>query len=110
MTTTQIILFLNLKNVTSVSSLSLKDLRNRRLIKTNICFIVDDDIDDQQFLIEALVKNNPVSQCFTASHGEEAITHLTNAIVPIPDVIFLDLNMPRLNGKQCLLILKQTPS
>jgi CheY-like chemotaxis protein len=93
-----------------LGSLSLKDLWNKRLIKTNIYFIVDDDIDDQQFLIEALVENNPFSQCFTASNGEEAITQLTNAIVPTPDVIFLDLNMPRLNGKQCLVMLKNSPS
>jgi CheY-like chemotaxis protein len=85
-------------------------LWNKRLIKTNIYFIVDDDIDDQQFLIEALVENNPLSQCFTASNGEEAITYLTNAIVPTPDVIFLDLNMPRLNGKQCLVMLKNSLS
>jgi CheY-like chemotaxis protein len=93
-----------------LSSPSLKDLWNKRLIKTNIYFIVDDDIDDQQFLIEALVENNPFSQCFTACDGEEAITQLRNAIVPTPDVIFLDLNMPRLNGKQCLVMLKNSPS
>jgi CheY-like chemotaxis protein len=93
-----------------LSSLSLKDLWNKRLIKTNIYFIVDDDVDDQQLLIDALVENNQFSQCFTASNGQEAIIHLTNAIVPIPEVIFLDLNMPGLNGKQCLIILKHSPS
>ena len=31
-------------------------------------------------------------------------------MVPLPDAIFLDLNMPQLNGKQCLAELKQTPS
>ena len=103
-------LIYNLKNVTSLSSLSLNDLWNKRLIKTNTYFIIDDDIDDQQFLIEALVENNPFSRCFTASNGEEAITNLTDAIVPIPEVIFLDLNMPGLTGRECLLILKQTPS
>jgi CheY-like chemotaxis protein len=82
---------------------------NKRLIKTNTYFIVDDDIDDQQFLIEALIENNPLCRCFTASNGQDAILRLTDAIVPKPDVIFLDLNMPGLNGKQCLLILKHSP-
>jgi CheY-like chemotaxis protein len=93
-----------------VSSLCFINLWNKRLVKTKIYFIVDDDIDDQRFLIEALVENDPFSRCFTASNGQEAITHFTDAVVPIPDVIFLDLNMPGLSGRQCLLTLKQTPS
>ena len=73
-------------------------------------YIVDDDTDDQQFLVEALTENEATSQCFTAHDGEEAITKLKNASVPLTDVIFLDLNMPGMNGKQCLAELKRTPS
>ena len=73
-------------------------------------FIVDDDIDDQQFLIEALVENDPSCRYFTAFNGQEAITNLTDAVIPIPDVIFLDLNMPLLNGRDCLAALKRSPS
>jgi len=80
------------------------------LKKRKIFLIVDDDIDDQQFLIEALVQNSPSCLCFTASSGQEAVTNLTEALIPIPDVIFLDLNMPILDGKQCLIIIKQTSS
>jgi hypothetical protein len=60
--------------------------RQNTLIKTNIYFIVDDDVDDQQFLIDALVENDPYCRCFTASNGAEAIAHLTDAVVPIPEV------------------------
>ena len=60
--------------------------------------------------MEALTENDATSQCFTAYDGEEAITNLKNASVPLPDVIFLDLNMPGMNGKQCLAELKRTPS
>lgn len=80
------------------------------LKKRKIYLIVDNDIDDQQFLVEALVENNPDCLCFTASSGEEAITNLTEDLIPIPDLVFLDLNMPILNGKQCLVILKQSSS
>lgn len=93
--------------MTSLGSLS---LNYPFLTKTKIYYIVDDDIDDQQFLIEALTEHDEQIQCFTAFNGQEAITHLKGTFVPLPDAIFLDLNMPGLNGKQCLQELKQTPS
>jgi len=80
------------------------------LKKSKTYFIVDDDIDDQQFLAEALQGNNPDCRCFTAANGQEAFTYLIDALIPIPDVIFLDLNMPVLNGEQFLIIIKQTSS
>ena len=72
-------------------------------------FIVDDDRDDQIFLIEALTENCNNIRCYTAFNGQEALTDLSTPAFPIPDAIFLDLNMPRLNGKQCLAELKLTP-
>ena len=81
---------------------------DKHLLKPKIYFIVDDDFDDQQFLIDALVENDPSCECFTSSDGQEAITKLMDAIIPIPDVIFLDLNMPLLNGRKCLAVLKKT--
>lgn len=80
------------------------------MTRTSIYYVVDDDKDDQQFLIEALTKNDQDIQCYSATNGKEAIYNLKNAMVPLPDAIFLDLNMPQLNGKQCLAELKQTPS
>ena len=78
------------------------------MINSKTYFIVDDDPDDQQFLIEALVENDPSCRCFTAPDGQEAITNLADATIPTPDAIFLDLNMPLMNGKECLAALKRT--
>jgi CheY-like chemotaxis protein len=83
---------------------------DKLLQKSKTYFIVDDDIDDQQFLIDALTEDNPGCKCLTASNGQEAITYLTEGMIPVPDVIFLDLNMPVLNGGQFLVIIKQTPA
>jgi CheY-like chemotaxis protein len=80
------------------------------LTKTKIYYIVDDDTDDQQFLREALIENDPNTQCFTAYDAQAALTNLKDALIPLPDAIFLDLNMPGLDGKQCLAELKRTPS
>src|SRR3954447_1638284 len=70
--------------------------------------IVDDDPDDTQLFCEAVSKINNTFHCYSAATGEEALQLLKSAIVK-PDFIFLDLNMPRMGGKQCLIQLKKDP-
>ena len=67
--------------------------------------IVDDDPDDIQLFCEALAEINETIHCFSATNGEEALQLLKATIVK-PDFIFLDLNMPRMSGKQLLVQLK----
>src|SRR5450432_222770 len=68
--------------------------------------LADDDIDDCQFFEEAL-DELPISTHFTAVHdGEQLMQLLTNETNELPDILFLDLNMPRKNGFECLLELK----
>ena len=76
-------------------------------MKDNITLlIVDDDSDDRQLFIEAVKEFDPGITCFTASDGQQALEflHTTDSL---PDFIFLDLRMPRFNGKRCLLELKK---
>jgi CheY-like chemotaxis protein len=70
--------------------------------------IVDDDPDDIHLFCEAVAEINKTYNCFSAGNGEEALQLLKAAIVK-PDFIFLDLNMPRTNGKQLLMQLKKDP-
>ena len=70
-------------------------------------FIVDDDIDDQDLFIEAVNEVDDSIECMSASNCEEALDLLKNKKIGKPDMIFLDLNMPKLNGKQCLAELKK---
>lgn len=72
-------------------------------------YIVDDDEDDQQFLMEALKEINPSIKCFTAINGQEGLRKLETNAIPVPAIIFLDLNMPRFNGRQVLVKLKSHP-
>ncbi len=69
-------------------------------------FIVDDDADDQELFIEALTGIDKSCKCLTAFDGEDALQKLLNGM-DAPDLIFLDLNMPKMNGKQCLAEIKK---
>ena len=67
--------------------------------------IIDDDPDDVQIFCEAVREIDKKIHCFIAYNGEEGLLLLQNEMVK-PDFIFLDINMPRMNGKACLTQIK----
>jgi len=67
----------------------------------NNILLIDDDADDRLIFIDALDEIAAGIECATAKNGLEAIEYLKSAIA-IPSLIFLDLNMPLMNGFQCL--------
>jgi len=68
--------------------------------------LCDDDLDDCSFFKEAL-EALPQSTNLTIMHdGEELMHHLTKETDKLPHALFLDLNMPRKNGFECLVELK----
>ncbi|MBP6686508.1 MAG: response regulator [Lacibacter sp.] len=72
-------------------------------MKNNVTlFIIDDDEDDRKLFIDAAKEVDENIQCTVAGDGQEALKMLKNELNPLPDYIFLDLRMPRINGKQCL--------
>jgi CheY-like chemotaxis protein len=77
------------------------------MLKKKTFFIVDDDVDDQELFVEAVNEVDRSIACISVSNGEEALDVLRNQKIELPDMIFLDLNMPRLSGKQCLAALKR---
>jgi CheY-like chemotaxis protein len=68
--------------------------------------LADDDIDDRFFFGEALKELPYDTTLKTAQDGEKLLTYLRDNTDDLPDVIFLDLNMPRKNGAECLLEIK----
>jgi CheY-like chemotaxis protein len=75
--------------------------------KIKSVFIVDDDIDDREIFVEAIARIDPDIKCYTARDGEDALTILGNNHIGVPEIIFLDLNMPRMDGRQMLIELKK---
>ncbi len=71
--------------------------------------IVDDDRDDIDFFCETALELDPSISCFVAESGVAAINLLLKNDAIYPDYIFLDLNMPGMNGKQCLGKIKSNP-
>ena len=67
-------------------------------------WLADDDEDDCLFFKEALEELPGDSSLVTVNNGEELMLAL--ATRPSPDVLFLDLNMPRKNGFECLCEIK----
>ena len=75
--------------------------------------LVDDNDADVRLATEAL-KAAKVINCIHVAHdGVEALEYLRRqgayATAPRPDLILLDLNMPRKNGRQVLLEVKSDP-
>jgi len=70
-------------------------------------FLIDDDIDDREIFTLALKDIDSSIKCTTAKDGAEALDFIENNKDFIPDFIFLDLNMPRINGKECLVEMRK---
>jgi DNA-binding response OmpR family regulator len=69
--------------------------------------LIDDDTDDRTFFCEALEEVAPEVVCHSSIDGRKALAMLNNKEIEIPDLIFLDINMPVLNGWECLSMLKE---
>ena len=64
--------------------------------------LADDDLDDCLFFKEAVEELFLPTKLSTMHDGEQLMQHLHNETTMLPDVLFLDLNMPRKNGFECL--------
>jgi CheY-like chemotaxis protein len=65
-------------------------------------FLADDDEDDCVLFQDALTEVVTGMDLVISSDGEELMNMLDERVPPEPRVIFLDLNMPRKNGLECL--------
>jgi len=79
------------------------DAENKEPVKV---LLAENDKDDQEIFHEALTEANIPADLITVDNGQELMDNLKDPSEPNPDIIFLDINMPVKNGKECLAEIK----
>lgn len=68
--------------------------------------LVEDDDEDVELIVQSLARDRVVNQLNRVRDGQEAIAYLSGtgdfAGVASPDLMLLDLNMPRMDGREVL--------
>ncbi len=74
-------------------------------MKQIVCLLIDDDFEEAEIFQYALEEIPFPVKCINVKSGKEALTWLARH--PEPDYIFLDMNMPKMGGKECMKQIKQ---
>lgn len=69
-------------------------------------FLIDDDYDDQKFFHMAAKRIHGAVYCEFADDGLKALKKLSGSKFK-PEIIFIDINMPLMNGIECLQEIKK---
>jgi CheY-like chemotaxis protein len=73
-----------------------------------VVLAIDDDSDDLDLLCEAIKEIEPEALFIPTNSAESALRFLSGYL--LPDIIFLDINMPVIDGRACLHKIKSIPS
>ncbi len=70
--------------------------------KLNCILLIDDNLEDNRFH-QIIIKEMDITNCIqVAENGLEALDYLKKENHIIPEIIFLDINMPKMNGWEFL--------
>ena len=67
---------------------------------------VDDDLEDIEIFCDAVNEIDPAIVCLVARSADEAL-QILNSDIELPAYIFLDINMPKVDGNACLREIKK---
>ena len=67
--------------------------------------MTDDDADDRQLFTEALAEVDGSVECLTVGSVKESLALLDQGYRP--DLFFVDINLPEMNGWECLRMMKK---
>lgn len=79
------------------------------LLKPLLIYLADDDQDDRMLFKEALDEIDTGIAIEDFDNGVTLMDNLLNRNKRLPDIIYLDLNMPLMNGEECLHDIKNEP-
>ncbi|MBU2975694.1 response regulator [Zobellia sp. B3R18] len=71
-------------------------------------YLADDDTEDRELFVEALDEIDVSTQITQFDNGVDLMDDLFSS-TDLPDAIFLDLNMPLMNGFECLTDIRNFP-
>ncbi len=80
-------------------------------VDENIILLIEDNNDDEALTLRALKKNNLADQVTVKRDGAEALEYLIGKeaeTTPLPAVVFLDLQLPKVSGLHVLEKLRET--
>ena len=90
---------------------------NRKRSRPIVILMADDDPDDREMTREAFAENRLANDLRFVEDGEELLDYLYRrgkytdpASAPLPNILLLDLNMPRRDGREALEIIKGDPA
>ena len=76
---------------------------------TSFIALVEDNADDEALTLRALKSRGVANEIVVLRDGVEALAFLLDPEQPLPHLVLLDLNLPRLNGLEVLQRLRREP-